>query len=577
MYRVYNAAFVSTSQTWAPKNSLLPAYATVQGSDGSIHHYILNPSGTWDGSDNNTVFNGVDFGMIANDTSVDNSAALQNAIEAAIDLGGGTIFIPSGTYTFTNGVNKTATSAEDVGIIIAGTGGGSELVYSPSGGGTLFTFDNFSTTGNGIRLRNLRLTYESPTTTGVAVSLTACQNITCQEVFFGDWSTAFSTDPRSGQCGLIDCTIQYDNGLPGQTMISLQGSQEFVIGCVIRETTMSPPSACYGILIQGSNGFTIDNVQISDFDYGLKVTDSARDSFVANTLIYAQVSAVQVQPTDQLKKINNICFSNCVFAANQTTGGTGAKPGVIITANGGADSNVAGIVFNNCTAYGWGGAGIEVDQGQNIVISGGQFSSNGQKSTDVNLAAGIAIAGGSLVTISGADCSGVNELWQEKGTGAVTQPTGIAISNDQSPVSDVTINGCNLQGNATNAVLVAQSGTKTIDTVLIRGCNATDSLIAAVTVTGTPTALEVIDCAGYNDLGLLLGHAVPSVQPFSNTSSWTNALNGWFGPIVFYVVSNGDVTIDGYDTQLKQGGFTLSPGEYASIAGTITHFLAFGR
>jgi hypothetical protein len=70
MYRVYNAAFDSSLHKWARKDSTLPAYATVQNPDGSIHYYKLNTTtGLWEGSDNNSIYNAADYGMSTTDTS----------------------------------------------------------------------------------------------------------------------------------------------------------------------------------------------------------------------------------------------------------------------------------------------------------------------------------------------------------------------------------------------------------------------------------------------------------------------------------------------------------------------------
>jgi hypothetical protein len=566
MYRVYNATFDSTSQTWTPKSSL-PAYATVQGADGSIHHYKLNSSGTWDGSGNNTVYNAVDFGMSA--ANANNGPALQKAVDAVIAGGGGTLFIPAGSYTFTSGIIHNAVTGDDVGLIIAGASGGTELKGGTTLTGPLFTFSEFSSVGNGIRFQNLRITYSSASATGPAISIASSQNVTCREVFFHNCPQAFSADDGSLQCGLIDCTIVYElipPPLTTRTMVSLAGSQDFVRGCVIRQN--SAATGCYAIKISSNDGMFIDNNHISDFDYGLLVIEGTEDSFIANSLFNVNVCGVLIKPSDDTGKINNLVFSNCVFAET-LTGGTGASgnSGVIITTlstNSADDSNVAGIVFSNCIAYGWGGAGIEVDSGQNIVISGGQYSSNGQKTTVTNLMAGIAIAGGTDVTITGADCSGVNWFWQHKGAGAKTQPAGIAMSNNVESVASVVVDCCNLQGNFANAVLVAQSGTFTINTALIKNCNASgySSYSAAVNVTGTATALQVVGSAGYNDQNapLNLGH-VPTAPGISAATCSTP----YFGPsIVSFSNPNGSggwnsltVNISGVDFKMGFGSIYL--------------------
>ena len=68
MYRTYNAQFEILGSTWSIQTPGLPAYATVQNPDGSIH-YLTSPAKStwltseWVGNGNNAVYNGVDFGM----------------------------------------------------------------------------------------------------------------------------------------------------------------------------------------------------------------------------------------------------------------------------------------------------------------------------------------------------------------------------------------------------------------------------------------------------------------------------------------------------------------------------------
>lgn len=84
MYRTVNAQFDQLKGIWNPVSSA-PAYSTVQNPDGSIHYYVLNSSGTWSGSGNNTVYNAVDFGLVAGtdlnmEEQVANATALQTPL-----------------------------------------------------------------------------------------------------------------------------------------------------------------------------------------------------------------------------------------------------------------------------------------------------------------------------------------------------------------------------------------------------------------------------------------------------------------------------------------------------------------
>jgi hypothetical protein len=67
MFRVYGATLDPTSDEWSFVDTGT-AYATVQNPDGSIHYFTYSgtspwPTSSWQGSDNNTVYNAVDYGF----------------------------------------------------------------------------------------------------------------------------------------------------------------------------------------------------------------------------------------------------------------------------------------------------------------------------------------------------------------------------------------------------------------------------------------------------------------------------------------------------------------------------------
>ncbi len=145
---------------------------------------------------------------------------------------------------------------------------------------------------------------------------------------------------------------------------------------------------------------------------------------------------------------------------------------------------------------------------------------------------------------------------------------------------DHEVNGA--QYHAANAQFIEATGkwhqmnSSQAASTFIRGCDASSysSYGAAIHVLSGETTIEVTDCAGYNDRGsnaVLQNTIPPPANPISNISF------GYYGPIAFYVKGAGNVTIDGNNTNLTDGGYTLAPGESASIAGTATHFLAVGK
>lgn len=554
VFRVYNAKFDGTN--WNLQNTSKRAYAIAQGSDGSIHFYI-NPKGStfwstaqWYGSQNNAIYNAVDYGLTTSDTTgAINTPALQNAVTEAIKGGGGIVLIPSGTYTLNGTISFTNSGGNDVGLVIIGMGGSAELLQTASG--QTFSFTGFNS-GRGIRFKDLRITYSASGTsflTGTAVLITSCQNVSCERVFFRNCPQAFADDSGSLQSGLINCTIEYDAGNSG-VMVSFTGAEDYVQGCVVRQQplNMGGPTGCTGLQIKSASAPYISNTHISDFDTGVLITGATGNKPIhghfSNVLSQSNVNAVLITPPGG-NSVYQIVFEGCIFRL--TDDSSSGTPGVLIKAGSGSNSDISGIYFNSCLWYNWFGPGIEINACQDIVLTGGRVGSCALESGIV--AGGIAItAAASDVIIDGVDCSGTVPH------GRGTQPYGISVT---AVVAGVYVRGCDLTGNGTAPIYVGSVQSK----------------------------LEVTGCAGYNDQGTILSNPSTSPPPtsganFSNYSSWPNAANGYFGPIAFYVWGGtiSHVHIDTVVTNLAAGGYTLSPGEIAAVEWSgSTKFLAVGK
>ncbi len=560
MYRAYNAQYNGTEWTTITPGGPSDAYATVQDADGSIHYYWNGGSSPWTewvGSGNNAVYNAVDFGLTESDTvGTNNAQALQNAVNAAwLSTSGGlggTVYIPPGKYTIKGPIslNYQEAPGNDHGIIIAGAGGDTELVQNDPA--NLFSFTGLNS-GRGVRFRDLHMTFDFtgvlPPTLPAAVYVSKSQNITCERVFFLNWPQSIYLDNEALQCGLFDCTIEYDSGVAAQpVMIYLGGSENYVDNCVIRQKEISTggPTGCTGIVVEPAGGaIYITNCHISYFTTGIWVLGGGSNLthlYCSNLFCESWTTSLLIQPISG-GTIYQVFCDDCAFS-KETASTDSTATGVIIDTNGGENSNVSDIFLNNCMCYHWNGPGVKINAGQSIVITGGRYGSNAI-AQGMTTSGGIAITGTAAnVTISGADLSG---LVTSPSPGYATQPYALSIT---AVVGGLYVRGCNLTGNTSGPLYTSGAGTQ----------------------------IEITDCAGYNDLGTVLQNTIPPpTNPISNTSRWTNAPNGWFGPIAFYVQGAGNVTIDGNNTHLTDGGYTLSPGETASIAGTAAHFLAIGK
>ncbi|HVR45248.1 MAG TPA: hypothetical protein VMT95_01215 [Candidatus Binatia bacterium] len=566
MFRAYNATFDENLGEWKipTSGSGKPAYATVQNPDGSIHFVTKaansSPWNTWDGSGNNTVFNGIDFGMVANSPSTDNTAALQLAITAVMHAGGGTIFIPAGTYYFTSSTGITIAPTQSlpaVGLIIAGTSGLTKLVQSSGAALALFTVNSWVDPGSigvGLRFQDLIILFTGAASGAQAINVASSQMVTATRVLFADCPQTMYMDGRSLQCGLFQCMITYDQGPSTQTMIFMGGSENYVESCVISQTAKgtipAPPGGCTAINIQpGGGGMYVTNTQISDFDYGITITGGGNNldhAFISNVHCECNITAVLIQPIDSNEKVYQVFFNSCDFAL--TTLGTQATPGVLISlANGGM---IADIFFTNCMSHNWAGPGLQINGGQNISVIGGRFAAN---ATDPSMttSGGIAVTGpAQYVTIIGADCYGQIPKYGSEPTPNPVQPYGISVTG---AVVAMRVRGCNLNGNASGALYAPTSGMD----------------------------LQVSDCAGYNDqhpilngnnaptLGNPLSASTcstpyygPSVVTFSGSSPTPPLLSVLVSGLSTFSMSFGDFYLS---RPTDQVGFGASPAVFAWI------------
>jgi hypothetical protein len=430
----------------------------------------------------------------------------------------------------------------DVGIIIAGAGGSTELLAEADTDGTLY--DMFSIkglgSGRGIRFQDIRITYtvpESlPTTTPVAIRVTSGQNVTCHRMYFNNCFTAMYLDNGSLECGVFDSTIVYNNwgfadksDAPG--LLFLGGAENYVLNCIISQTP--GVENVVGIIVSPAGGaIFITNCHISDFTIGIWIqaggTNLAR-VFGSNVICESLTSSLYIVPIVDTAQIYQVYFSDCSFGAANDSADT-SSAGVIIDTDGGGDSQVSDIFLNNCMCYGWSAAGVIINKGQNIVITGGRYGSNKYMSTG----AGISITGTAAnVTVNGADLTPV------VAGGFPTQPFALSVT---AAVNGLYVHGCNMTGypSSTGPVFASSAGSQ----------------------------IEITNCPGYNDQTVEVTASAPASGARFNGTTY-----GYYGPTTFYIIGTGitaikvasSPTATAITTGLLSGAFRLDPGEWGEI------------
>jgi hypothetical protein len=473
---------------WSLIDATQAAYAEVKNTDGSISYlYMPRNSGAWLtsawlGTGQPLIYHAVNYGMSPTNTAAINTAALQAALTAAFSGGGGIVFIPPGVYQVSGTISLTfgGVPGNDHGIIIDGGGGDTELVQNNFV--DLFSFTGLAS-GRGVRLRDLRITFAASgaaTLPPAAVRTANCESITCERVYFRNFPASLVDDNMSVQCGLFDCTIDYTgSSLADQTMVTLTGSEDFIDHCIFKQLPISQggPTGCVGLSIGSASTVYITNTHISDFDYGIEIPGGGvnlQHALFSGINCQSNVTGLTIKPASN-GTIYELFFVNCVFA--RTGDSTSVSPGILIDTDGGVSTNVSDICFANCMSHDWAGPGMQINAGQDIVVTGGRY---GMDATDNSMttSGAIAVTGPAVrVSVLGADCSGKIPTYNSQPPASNQQPYGISVTG---AVVDMQVRGCDLTNCKTGA-LYAVAGSD----------------------------LRVTDCDGYNDQGTILQSTIP--------------------------------------------------------------------
>ena len=521
------------------------------------------------------IFNVLDNGMAVNNSGSVNGLALQNLINMLINPSGptegngGTISFPSvGTFPIAGPIKvtiPTGSGYNPAALRFIGTGQQTidTVNLEVSNNMDLFVIDN-NAEGNdnnigGIVFQDMSMRYAVGQTSGAAIHVVnKGQNVRVFRCVFIDCPQAVYFEATL-QCSMLECSCTYPNNpavscvtIGGQGGVTGDGAVEtYIAGCLFRSQEYS---SGVGITVGNVEHLRVMNTRVEAFQQGIIIApgyvagSNARKLFFGNVSCFPQSTvtttgaAVLIQPTGG-QSVTQAWFSHCEFTAPD--GGTAyGGAGVILDPINGAMGGglIDQIRFDDCFVCQWLGPGLSVLGGTNIEIKGGYYSANGNLGTVVPFP-GISVKA-SGVRIIGAACN--NSILVGTSYVPAVQSYGIEV---QSGATDIFVRGCDLRGN----------------------------LHAPLFVLGTPAngQVQVTDCAGYNDQATTL-----TATPPGGGSTISGARYGYYGPIAFYV-SGGTgpiVTIDGNSTGLPSGGFTLSPGETASItySGTPT-FVVVGK
>jgi hypothetical protein len=428
-------------------------------------------------------------------------------------------------------------------------------------GGDLFQINNNAGSGNhvgGITFRDLQIAYGTLQTSGAAIHVVSSENVRVLRCIFQDCPVGVYFE-ESLQGFMIDCTAVYTDiseaAVAGTAVVlgnptgDNNAIETYIAGCVFQSKSGGTPGSI-GIQINNADHVRVVNTRIDSFNQAIVISPggTADPSHNVKHVYFGDVTclpgsataatgaAVLIQPSAGTW-VGEVWFVGCSLDAPDD--GTSYQGGGVVldpVGGGGGGGVIDQIRFVDCHVCKWNGPGLQLIGGSgsdeiltNIEVLGGYYSLNGADPASGLPSAGIAIGGApSGARITGAAC---NNLVDYNGTFLpATQDYGIVIG---SGALNVFVRDCDLRGNITQAVASISSVTN----------------------------VQITDCAGYNDQATAVRTTPPGPSAFSGTTF------GYYGPVAFYTTGGSltQIAIDGHNTNLTSGSFTLAAGETATL------------
>jgi hypothetical protein len=384
------------------------------------------------------------YGAIGNGVA-DDTAAFTSAITAACAAGGGTIYVPAGTYLLTPTIQVSCGA-----VSISGDGkDATKLKFIGNGTGLWFGNSTPFSTACG-KLSDLTLT-GGTSRTGYALVYDGCDGGTVDNIYIrgGGSGLGFCPTGYLGGDGLKHCNVMEISNVD---IVNLDGSPVGVTIAGGNDRTFKSLSVRGGTATRtGRIGLLITNSLGGDIftgmsgivtqDVGVKISPTSPDVVVWESFgfFYSDTNKTKGWEFSGTGSISGIQCTDCWAGTN---GNTWLDAGAGASSYGFDLQNGSALRFEGLRAFNSGGIGVNVGSGVTAFgVSGGLVSGNGQASS--NTLPGIRIAA------SGWTLSGVRS-GQAMLTSGNTQTYGLEVTTG---ADHYRASGNDFQTNATGAVL----------------------------------------------------------------------------------------------------------------------------
>lgn len=312
------------------------------------------------------LYNVINYGAVG-DGAVDDTSAIQSAIDAAEANSGGLIYFPEGEYK----VSGIEIASSD--IHLAGTGDKSTIAMSAADGDTV-DIEN-SSTRNHVKISNIRFKPSVERTSGAEISAENFAVLTLENLHFAGTAGDINSCIDLGATGR-------NNSVAFLSNIRANDFDRFIYA--VRVIDLIVNNCSTDANIAGANSIILEGGCESGIFVNCDFVNSANNdaSGTGNCLTLRDTDYSTSPP-------RYLYFSNCFFDSHQR--GVYATAGQDITFNGcwfsdrpggGAvlnDSSCDQFSFVGCRFENCGGHGATINDGSNLLFTGCSFISNDQQ------------------------------------------------------------------------------------------------------------------------------------------------------------------------------------------------------
>lgn len=455
-------------------------------------------------------YNVKDYGAVG-DGIVDDTSAIQSAVNYVATIGGGIIFFPAGTYKITSPIVVTSL------ITLYGAGKAASAIKNFSTSTDAIQIGTASTAATYVLIENLMITSNASMTAGAAINTVYGYQVNIKNIFINDHFYGIVLDDGSFRY-LENITILHQSTPPlGAIGILISsGNDDFISGLYIDSTVFSS-NAIAGIKVESSSGLWVSNSDILHMNNGLFI--SPGNAQTAEWLFFDSVafdssyaSCINITPTGT--GIVRGCFFSLCWSASaglhSATPTWGTDAGVLISG-----SNVFGTSFIGHRCFYNGGHGFSINLAVDTKIIGSSIAGNGQATASTYDGVSILADTDNFSIMD--NRIGPSDNFSDSQNYAISINTGtsdnyiITSNNLQGNVSQISDNGSGTNKIIANNLGVYTGGYGTTSSLVT---NATETIIAA----GTTPAIYMV-----------------------NVLSETGGNTAWSGTWMVYV--DGNITI----------------------------------